>query len=258
MNAVIGKFISMKNAASVTLCIICTIFNFSCKSVSGDDDPFAYDEQLVSWANNKYENKTLCIDDLCLYYQQVWKEFFLEETGFTEDFFNNHIEVFSTELMEEYNEWTVFYVQYKIKCDWANTYEMDFFHVKVKKGILKYELLPEIEEYMYVDTYLKKEEMISVYPDSYNGKIAFSIWDAKIPDYENLKFDSFKSAMNYFKRETGVNVLYQFRIEIDPKIGAWVLYTLTKFEPESAQCIWGKLNLNTGEIIIHKGSCDYN
>ena len=144
-------------------------------------------------------------------------------------------------------------IYYKLKCDWANTYEMDFFGVKCKEGFLIYDLDSEV--YQYVDTYLTKEDMKILSPEKGfgGGRIAFSYWDAKIPAYENLKFDTFGSAMNYLSKKANANRWKLNRISIDRKTGYWILYAQTEYAPN--ECIFAELNLNTGKTDIRKASC---
>ena len=262
-----NRIIKDQKSAVVVLCMICTLLCFSCKSTSSDENlSYYYEEQINKWASGGGKIG-LCSDELCLYYQQVWKELFLEETGFTEEYFNEQIEVYGTEFRDErvYSlstmQWlpdgiTIFYIYYKIKCDWANTYEKDFFAVKSKEGSLIYELLPDVVEYRYIDTYLTKEVLRDLYhhPDGISGKIAFSIWDTKIPAYENLKFDSFQAAMDYLSRKANATILNIDHISINVYTGHWMLKTLTGTGTNN--CIFAELNLNTGETDIRKASCN--
>jgi len=233
----------------VIICLLCTLFSVSCKSSFGDDEKYVYNEEEV-WAAGPCKNASICTDEICLLYQQVWKELFIEGHGLSEDYFDNHIEICGTS-MEIRCGTTEFIIHYKMKVDWAIMYDRDWMRVRID-SVSPYAPPLLVPPY----TYLTKDEIkkIQIYKI---WLIYFMIeeYGFKLPAYEKLKFDSYGSAMNYLAKKANVSRLKFNRITIDPHRNAWILYTITEYDQESHKCIWAELNLNTGETVIEKGSC---
>jgi len=183
-----------------------------------------------------------CTDELCLYYQQIWKELFIEENDLREDYFNRHILPCSSRL-EIRKEYTFYIISYKILVDWAVSYKVDQFIVKYENGLPDFNILP--------DTYLTKEDI----KKTNRSKITWSSL-GKLPDHERLKYSSFESAIELLKHQAQVNELCLWHVGINPDTGDWILETWAQFKNEYNSCIFEKLNLITGEIDISKGQCD--
>lgn len=94
---------------------------------------------------------SICNSFECQQYQSIWKELFITKSALTDDFFNRHIQVYSTKIVSspahEY-----FYVYYNVKVDWVTTNACDSFLIKTN-GIE----FPQIQ--LPVDQYLNKNQV---------------------------------------------------------------------------------------------------
>ena len=257
-------FADMQKVTVAILCMICTIFCFSCKSSMSEVDeyPYYYGEHKDIHARQSVNDTSLylCTDELCLYYQQLWRELFIELNDLSDDYFDHHIEVYETCLKLWGNQITNegstrFEIYYKINVDWAIAYNFDWIQVKNNKGA------PEIN--IYPGTYLTKEEIKTyacvwkIYSHFGGGDFGGFYNRQPLPACENLKFDSYKSAMNYLQIKANANHALKFEyIEVNQLTGAWMLHTLTQYDDD--KCMFATLNLNTGEAIIEKMSCSEN
>ena len=224
------------------LCVVCMILCVSCKNGLGDDLLYEYDEQADMFAS-RCKHQSLCEDDLCLYYQQVWKELFMEGHGLSEDYFDRHIEVCGMNFQTLYGA-TQFHLHYKIKVDWAVTFQIDWM-------VVKYD-----EDKVPGGEFLTKDEikMNQIYK-IWIFLFQISEFGYKLPAYESLKFSTYGDAMNYLEKQAKLKGLNFSHINIDPHRKAWILYTLTEYDQESHKCIRAELNLNTGETVIKRESC---
>ena len=129
-------------------------------------------------------NKSVCNDDLCLFYQQIWKELFLKETGFTEDYFSKHVFVCFTGkaiIIKPGSSYSsVFEIHYQVRVGWAMVSHTDNFVIQHGD-----------------EPYLTKE-------DIENERIPFNYHD-ELSNHEIFKFDSLESAITYINAQTQID-----------------------------------------------------
>jgi len=195
----------------------------------------------------------VCSDDLCMNYLQVWKELFMEKTGYTESYFRKHVSVHGSGL-EQSSEppwvYTSFWVTYKIQVDWAFIYHIDVLIVKYGADYTFYsDFFPDL-----IDTYLSKEDIKKMPLFDFNiTKELTNNKDGRLSNHERLKFSSLNSAMKYLNGKTRIAKYdsYWYDTYMDLDTGDWMF----RVGAHSGVCpviryIYAKLNLITGEIII--------
>ena len=205
----------------------------------------------------------VCTDELCEYYLQVWKNLFMEKTGYTESYFRKHISVHGSgleHLSAPFPDFTQFYVTYKIQVDWAFIYQIDVLTVKYGKNYtFCSDPFPDL-----IDRYLSKEDIKKM--PLYNFNIAKQFTDintntCKLSKHERLKFNSYNSAIMYLNSQIRIDKYdsYYHDIYIDLGTGDWMLrVNATRGECPILHFLSAKLNLNTGKIDIEgegKSNC---
>jgi len=187
---------------------------------------------------------TMCTDELCVFYQKIWKEIFMEKNKLTEGNFREHIEVLNSGI-NEWNDGFSFRVGYKIKVDWAITYNEDTFIVKIEKNNTLY---PSLD--IPRDSFLEKGDILK----AVNGR-AFGSDVIKYSNCRNLKFSTLSEALDRLISKAQVNTLCSNWMNIDRYTGNFILEAWAQFENEDNSCIFGKIDLFTGETFIEETVC---
>jgi len=174
-----------------------------------------------------------CNDELCVFYQQVWKELFLEETGFTEDYFSKHVFVCFTGIAAIIQPGSayrrVFEIQYQVRVGWAMVSHTDFFVIQHGD-----------------EPYLTKE-------DIKNKRIPFN-YHEEITNHEIFKFASLECAMTHLKKQARVdNLCVSF---VHYASGSFFLQANAFFVDDPDHSISTYLNLITGETSISYSHVD--
>jgi len=214
-------------------------------------ETFGKNNHFSQWIPSE-EFLGVCTDDLCMYYCQVWKELFLEKTGYTESYFNKHITVHGSGL-EHYSapwsDFTQFYVTYTIQVDWTFIYNIDVLVVKFGENYIHSN--PDL-----IDCYLSKEDIKKMPLYDFNIVKIYTIIetnDCILSNHERLKFSSLNSAITYLNGKTRIDKYDSFWYEtyIDLKTGDWMLrvYATTGECPE-LYFTSVRLNLITGKTSI--------
>lgn len=194
---------------------------------------------------NRYKIDSLCTSDLCINYESIWKEFFIEENNLSESYFNNHIELVQSKI-DFWSKGESFRICYKIKLDWAIAYQCDSFIIKIDSDDESYPSwnLPR-------DTYLSKEEIKVVAIDNH----FFSSRIDKLSNAETLKFTSFENTLNFLMNKAEINALCSGRVFINDLTGNLILEAWAQYENEYNKCIQAQVDLITGEAAIVESPC---
>jgi hypothetical protein len=193
---------------------------------------------------NKYPDSLMCTDSLCNKYQAIWKELFMEKNNISDLYFNNHVELWRTQI-HDWVKGASFSICYKIKIDWAIAYNCDQFIIKIEKDDKTYPSLP-----LPRDTYLSKNEIKIVTTNR-----AFSSDLVNISNNENIKIDTFNDAINYLIKKAEVNTLCSTRIYIDESSGNLFLDAYAQYIDKYNECIHASIDLMTLETKINNGVC---
>jgi len=196
---------------------------------------------------DKYVMGTPCTDSLCVAYQNIWKQLFMEKNDLTEGYFNKHIELFGSEI-SDWNDGTSFGICYKVKVDWAIAYNCDQFIIKIKEGNNIY---PSLN--LPRGTYLTKGNVKTVIHAQ-----AFSSDITKLSNSEILKFNSFDNALTFLTNKAGANKLCSREISVDDSTGGLILECWAQYENEDNKCIDAKIDLINGSTSIVNTLCAIN
>lgn len=199
-----------------------------------------YEEYLESFPPG-----TIGTDSLCLKYQGIWKEIFMEKNGLSEDYFNKHIEIKSS-YIGDWNDGTSYSVGYYIKTEWAVTYNEDQFIININN-----ELYPALE--VPRGTYLTKEDIVIVL-----SRNAYSSGIIKLSPDESLNFKSLSEALEFLTQKADVATLCFGRIFIDKNTGHINLEAYAKYDNEFNSCILADLDLINGTTNIQNTPCYIN
>jgi len=189
----------------------------------------------------------ICTDELCVFYQKIWKELFMEKNNLTENYFDSHIELCSSGI-GEWMDGISFGICYKIIVDWAIAYQCDQFIIKIEKNNTLY---PSVN--LPRDIYLSKEDIFT----AVNNKV-FASDITKLSNQEHLKFNTLGEALNYLISKAQVNTLCSNWMYIDSSTGNFTLEAWAQFENEENSCIQGKINLITGETFVNETVCYFD
>ncbi|MDR3226475.1 MAG: hypothetical protein LBT56_02250 [Prevotellaceae bacterium] len=209
------------------------------------------DKQTVSCAKTDdytyldgYPDGALCRESLCIVYQNIWKEFFVEKNAITEDYFNQHIEL-KTSYIQDWNSGTSFCIGYYVKINWAIAYNTDQFIIKIEASNTDY---PNLN--IPRGTYLTKENIKTVV----NAQ-AFSSDIIKLTPIKTLKFNTMNNAVNFLTKKANVNSLCLKRIYIDKFTGHLILESGAQYDNEVNKCIRANLDLFNEETTIFDTPC---
>jgi len=202
---------------------------------SGCDSDNEIIRQTIYIDAEDVETLDICDTELCLYYQQVWKKMFLEETDFTEDYFSKNVflsfagtavSISYPGTESSYSE-EHFHIIYQVRVGWAMVSHSDNFIIR-HGG----------EPYLTKE-YIKRERI----PYNYHKDLS---------NHEILKFDSLESALTYLKEQTKVDNLCVSSVHFDPNTGGFFLHANAQFVDDPRMYISASLNLITGETIINE------
>ena len=219
----------LEYAKCVAILLIVSGFFASCKSEELENQQ----EYCCEYMDVDVETPCItsdCWDEQCYYYRQIWKELFLEETGFTEDYFSKHVFLCglgtSVSSIPGSTYWMNINVRYQIRVGWAIVESWDSFVIQHEEG-----------------PFLTKEDIKrDRTPKKYREVLA---------NHNVLKFTSLKSAMSYLKKQTQVNNLCVSSLYFDPNTGDVILRARNSSVNFTRSCdnlsISAYLNLITGE-----------
>ena len=191
-----------------------------------------------------YVKGSPCTDSLCVLYQNIWKQIFMEKNGLTDDYFNKHITLYGSGI-GDWDEGTSFSICYEVTVDWAIAYTCDQFIIKINEGN---NLYPSLN--LPRGTYLTKEKIMAAV-DGY----AFSSEIIKLSNAETLKFDSMDNAIKILAEKANVNMLCPLEIRIDKSTGELILEAWTQLDYKNNKCVQAIANLMNGETSTVDTPC---
>jgi|GEM_PF-4691450 len=196
--------------------------------------------QTICLCAEDVEIPIICDTEQCLDYQQVWKELFLEETGFTEDYFSKNVFLtFAGTGVSITNPGTsdrsveeIFHIIYQARVGWAMVSHSDNFIIGHGDG-------PNLSK-----EDIKRERI----PYNYHKELS---------NHEILKFTSLESALTYLKGKAKVDNLCVSSVNHDPNTGGFFLNAGAYSFDNPQLYISASLNLITGETTINESIiCD--
>ena len=220
---------NLKFAKRVAVLLLLVGFLSSCKSEELEN------QQTICYESTDVETPCSideCYDELDCNYRQVWKELFLEETGFTEEYFSKHVFLCGgtgrgVSTLPGITYYTSAYIRYQVRVGWALIDHLDSFIIQHEDGpfLTKADI---------------KEERI---PGKYHAELA---------NHDILKFASLESAMIHLNKQTQVDNLCVSSVYFDPNTGDFILAAKTRLVDFTFSCdnyqFEAYLNLVTGEI----------
>jgi len=219
--------------------------------------------QSIQWIPSE-EFLGICTDDMCKYYFQLWEDFFIKKTGYTESYFRKHISVHGFGLEDysaPFSDFTQFFVTYKIQVDWAFIYQIDVFTVKFGENYIYSNAFSDL-----IDCYLSKEDIMKMPIFNFNIAKQFTdinTNDCKLSNHERLKFNSLDSTLMYLNGQVIIDKYdsYYYDQYIDLDTEDWMLrVSATKGKCPDLHFISINVNLITGGINIEgqgKSNCVY-
>jgi hypothetical protein len=193
---------------------------------------------------NNYVIDSLCTEKLCLDYQDIWKQLFLEKNNLTEAYFNKHVELCESNI-HDWNEGVSFSICYKIKIDWAIAYHCDQFIIKIKAENNYYPALN-----LPRNSYLTKESIkVAISGHAFSSDII------KLSNMEALKFNSMEKALKYLINKAEVSTLCTNGVFINESTGNLMLEATGQYENEVNKCIQGQIDLMNTEVYISESPC---
>lgn len=186
------------------------------------------------------------------YYYIFWKNYFISQNQWdSQEFYNK---IFVVDMMfHNWNAGTSCKIVYFYINDWAAIKCNDSFIIKLKSEKSAYHHLN-----IPRDTLLDSEWLSFCI----RNNIAFSEV-LRINPNISLMFESCKEAYNYLKKESGYEVLDNYRLNFyvpgrTPRVNGYpYLFASGQINFEENKCVSGHMNLVTGEWNISVGPCFY-
>jgi hypothetical protein len=145
---------------------------------------------------NEFQNCSQCVSDTCQKYETIWKELFMGKINLSESYFNAHIILCNTGIMQ-WEENITFSVCYNVKIDWISVRKCDQFIVKIAKGN---NLYPSVD--------LPRDELLS--KDYVRTAVNYRAFNSEMDALSNedvLKFSSIEAALDQLIVDLKVDTL---------------------------------------------------
>ncbi len=205
---------------------------------------------LIVLTGCKKEKIELCESTHCKEYMGVWENLFKSRNGISDTYFKEHITITKTEL-SNWMDGESFSIYYTVKIDWATIKNHDQFIIKIDSAAPPYpsltvsrtNYLTESEINQVLDNYAFSSSMTKVNPDSklkYSSKIKALSALQNIANTKKIKFNGL-----YYKDQKPV-----FNVNGHP-----YLEGIGKLNKHDNSCIYGEIDLITGEGELHKSVC---
>jgi hypothetical protein len=174
-----------------------------------------------------FQNCSLCISDTCQKYETIWKELFMEKNNLSENFFNAHIILCNTGIMQ-WEENITFSICYNVKIDWVSVRKCDHFIVKIAEG-----------NNLFASVGLPKSEFLS--KDDIRTEINHRAFFSEMDTLSNegvLKFSSLETALDQLITDSKVDKLCACYVYIND-LGHITLEASAEYKNEFNSCIFG-------------------
>jgi len=198
----------------------------------------------------KKEKVDICDSQVCVEYQNIWKELFLTRNNITNEYFDEHITITHTNI-SSWNEGESFRIDYYVEIDWAKISAHDQFIIKKSPNAPPY---PSLN--IPVDTYLTKEDIKKAV-----NHLAFSSYMTRMYQYNHLKYSSKHKAIKAVKsfipyKNPSLKRLYYKQDKYNLTSNGHPFFegggTINN---ENNECFNCEIDLITGEITYHKTVC---
>jgi hypothetical protein len=197
----------------------------------------------------KLEEKNLCNTDICNQYYDVWKHILMTRSNMSEEYFDNHIFPYSSEIWT-WRDGENFLVYYQVKIDWMLYTTSDHFIIKIDSpDPLPYLTAPR-------GVYLTDSIVDQLITENQFGQIMHII-----APVEHLMYSSQKKAISAMHDMAGNNKIkfsnyYYSTVEdlITPNGHPYMKGFGTIDESEN-KCISGQIDLVTGDCEINDCAC---
>lgn len=192
-------------------------------------------------------SKNICYTEKCQEYEAIWKTLLLEKNKLDEAYFKDHIELFRTSV-DSSQHGVFFNVQYLVSVDWASTYVIDQFVIKLNKDNTLY---PAIS--VPRDTYLTKEHIRTIVDNK-----AFYSHIIKLSGERTLRYSSREVAIEELRKASRVDELCSSNTIISRNSGNFVLESRATFEGRENDCLKASIDLKSGETEVLEVPCAIN
>ena len=189
---------------------------------------------------------SICISEICSTYTSVWKELFIQRNNMTEEYFDKHITVISSETTPLDRENVRFHLVFRVKNEWAIAESGAGFLIKIAEDETDY---PEIG--LPRGTYLTLEEV-----DKVIDPPGFNSWIGKAPKTGPLRYSSMNEALDKLIESACVDTMCFNRVFLSRHIGTLTMEAYAVYEDEENGCIIGTIDLITGKISVYDVLCD--
>jgi hypothetical protein len=227
-----------------TLISLILIFSFTSCIEDISEIQASCEEPIEYGSIHNCDSDNICTSDICTQYLDIWQELLKEKNNLTQNFLDAHIELCETEV-RSWIDGISFSVCYKFNICWAVAYNCDQFIIKINSGNSLYPTLD-----LPRSTYLTQEE-IKIAVDYH----AFSSSITNMTNANELNYINMESALNDLIAFSGVDTLNLKRIALDGNIGNLILEASAEYENEENLCIYGRVDLITGDKNVHDFSC---
>jgi len=195
----------------------------------------------------------LCESPICLEYYEIWENLFKARNDMSDDYFDRHILITETAI-DHWNSGESFRIYYNVNIDWATATAGDKFIVNISSEAW---LPPTLD--VPKEEYLTEEDISSILDAS-----GFFSRISEIASVTQLRFPSKKAAVKALRDIAGSNRIRSDRIYYKKSrhlfnanghpylVGNGVISEI------SNRCVYGEIDLVTGEGEAGEGVCWYN
>ena len=188
--------------------------------------------------------KSICQDDVCTQYFDVWKELIQEKNNLSDEYFDEHIEIYKT-FLNDWKHGISIHVCYNFQIEWAVAYNCDSFIINI-----------DGENTWFANLNLPREEFLS--KDQIALAIEHRAWSSNLTHMTNtdeLVSPTLEDALQELIDFSEVNTLCVRDIELDEDSGHLILEATAEYIHEENSCIYSEFDLISGEKETRDGPC---
>lgn len=200
-------------------------------------------------------NGSICRNDTCNTYYEIWKEIFLSKNQMTGSYFDNHITVCNMATYKYANQGIQFEITYRLAIDW--------FEVQFDEGFMI--LLDPL--FLQNNPTVNLPGNILLTKDQINATVNnpfFSLPFHTISSINHLNYSSRQEALKVLSNTAGVYDLCESELSIqsenvdNPPIGHPILIAGAALNWNENKCISGTMDLATDYKKIENNACVIN
>jgi hypothetical protein len=202
--------------------------------------PGLYDYLEDEWIDS------ICTSEICSTYTAVWKELFIIRNNMTEEYFDEHVTIVSSETTPLDREGVRFLLGYRIQNEWAIAEWGAGFVIKIAEDDTRY---PEVGLPRGMFLTIGEVEKVIDTP-------GFNSWIGKAPKTGPLKYSSMNEALHSLIEAACVDTMCFSRVFLSLHLGTLTMEAYAAYEDEDNSCIKGTIDLITGYTSVKDVSCD--